>query len=123
MPALRPRMEILVIRPVEAAEAVPLVRDRVRLDEVHDDPQAHPVRRIDERLQVVRRSEPRRRRKKGRNVIPEAPVVRMLHDRHQLDRVVARPLDPRQHLVTELRIGRDAPFLRGHADVGFVDQR
>ena len=47
----------------------------------------------------------------------------MLHHRHQLNGVVARRLDARQHRVAELRVGRNLPLLARHADMRFVDDR
>ena len=50
-------MEVLVRRPVEKGKPVALVADGVRVHEVHDDPEAHAVRRVDERLQLFGRAE------------------------------------------------------------------
>ena len=47
----------------------------------------------------------------------------MLHDRHELHRVVSGLLDARQHLVAELHVRMDPLLLASHADVGLVDER
>ena len=121
VPALGAVVEILVGRAVEEREAVPLVLHGVRVDEVHDDPQPHPVRCVDEALQVLGRPEARTRREEAGDVVPEAAVIRMLHHGHQLHDVVPGRLDARQHAVAELRVGRHLPLLARHADVGLVD--
>jgi len=56
-------------------------------------------------------------------MVAKGSVVGVLHDRHDLDRVVAQSLDARQDVVSKFDIGADAVFLLGHADMGFVDQR
>ena len=45
----------------------------------------------------------------------------MLHDGHELHRVVARLLNPGQGQVGKFPIGADSPFLLRHAHMGFVD--
>ena len=47
----------------------------------------------------------------------------MLHDRHQLNGVVAQVLDTRQNRIGELAVGGDAIVLAGHPHVRFVDER
>ena len=76
----------------------------MRVDEVHDDAKAHAMRGVDERLEVVGSAEARGRSEEGAHVVAEGAVIGMLHDRHELDDVVAGLLDAWKHLVAELRI-------------------
>ena len=57
MPSARTRVEILAVRAVEQGKTVPFVPHGVGMDKIHDHTQAHPVRRVDEGLQVLRRAE------------------------------------------------------------------
>ena len=123
MPALHPRMKVLVVRPVEERQTVALVLDGMGMDKVHNDPQPHSMRRINQGLQVVRRAKPRRCRVKRTHMVTEAPVVRMLHNAHELNRIVSGLLDSRQDIVPKVRIGSHARFLGRHADMGLIDER
>ena len=46
----------------------------------------------------------------------------MLHDRHDLQGIVALLLDHRQHILHKLPIGTDLLLLRCHTNVALVDQ-
>ena len=123
MPPLAAGMEVLPVSAVELRQPVALVGDGMGVYKVHYDAQPHSVRSIDQRLEVVRRAEARRRGEEGAYVVAEAAVVGMLHYGHQLHRVVAGLLYARQHIVAELRVSPDALFLRGHSDVRLVYAR
>ena len=92
------------------------------VDDIHDDKQPEPVRLVDQRAQVIRSAEARRWGKEIGHLIPEGAVVGMLHDRHELQGVVALLLDHRQHILHKLPIGTDLLLLRCHPDVALVDQ-
>ena len=81
------------------------------------------MRGVDERLEVVGRAEARGGGKEGADVVAEGAVVRMLHDRHELDDVVAGLLHARKHVVAELRVGVDTLLLAAHADMRLIDER
>ena len=123
VPALRSGVEILAVGAVEARKAVALVLDGMGMHEIHDHPQAHAMRRIHERLEVLGRAETRRRREEAGHVVAKAAVVRMLHDRHQLHGVVAGRLDARQRQVPKLGVGPHLALFLGHAHMRLVDER
>ena len=92
------------------------------MDDVHDDGQAHAVRLVHQRLQFLRRAEAGAGGEEVGDVVTEAAVVRVLHDAHQLERVVAGLLDAGENLFRELGVGADAFGLLRHAHVRLVNQ-
>ena len=93
----------------------------MRVNQVEEDTQAHPVGGVDQFLQLLRRAEARRDRIKIAHVIAEGAVVGVLLNGHELDGVVAQVGDARQDVFGELGEAADLSFFLGHADVGFVD--
>ena len=57
--AARARVEILVVRAVEAVEPFHLVLDRVGMDEVHDHAEPRAVGRVDQFLEILGGAEAR----------------------------------------------------------------
>ena len=47
----------------------------------------------------------------------------MLHNRHELDGIVAQLLDTREDIAREFGIGSNTMFTRRDPDMGFVDAR
>ena len=93
------------------------------MHQIKQDAQPHRVRLVDECLEVVRRAVPRGRGEEIADLIAERRIIRMLHDRHELHRVIAVLLDTRQNIAHELQIGSYAFFFRRHADVRLVNDR
>lgn len=79
------------------------------------------MRSVNELLQILRRAVAATRREEVVDLIPEAGVVCMLHDGHELDGVVTQAVDAREHVRGELFVSSHAGLGRGDADVGFVD--
>jgi hypothetical protein len=46
----------------------------------------------------------------------------MLHNSHQLDRIISQLLDPRQNILRKLGIRANPALVRGYADMSFVDK-
>ena len=76
----------------------------MRVDDVHDHGDVGPVRRVDQLFQLFRRAEPGRTGEKVRDVIAERSVIGMLHDGHELNRVVAGLDDAGQHFILEVDV-------------------
>ena len=95
----------------------------MRLDEIHDDAQAEAMRRIDEFLQFVRRSEKVADGEEIRDMVAEGAIERMLLDGHQLDGVVACIGDARKRQLLEFTECANGVLLLRHADMCFVDER
>ena len=83
---------------------------------------AHFMRAVDQIFQIVGRSVPAARGEEIADLIAERRIIGVLHDRHQLNRIVAERLNARENLIGEFAIGADARFLLRHADVRFVNQ-
>ena len=89
-------MEIEIWRTILITKTFDFVFDGMRLDKIHDDAQAEAMRRINEFLQFVRRSEKVADGEEIRDMVTEGAVERMLLNGHQLDGVVASVGDSRQ---------------------------
>ena len=114
-------VEVLIRRAVEKGETIALVLDGVGMDNVHDDGQAHAVRLVHQRLQLLRRAETGARGEEVGDVVAEAAIVRVLHDAHQLERVVAGLLDAGEDLLRELGVSANTFGLLRHAHVRLVN--
>ena len=121
--AARSRVKERGAAAVVAAEPFNLVAGRMRVHEVDDDAQPEAMRRIDQLLELVRCAEPPRHCEEIGDVIAETAVVRMPHDRHQLNRIVAGLCDARQGFHPELRKAADLRLFLRHADMRLVDER
>src|SRR5262249_24864568 len=65
--------------------------------------------------------EPRRGREKAAYLVAERTVIRVLLDRHELDRVVPCPCNPRQDVLRKLAIRPDPLLLQRHSHVRLVN--
>ena len=122
MMPLRAFVEIQVLTAVEQAKSLILIAATMRVDDVHHDRDTHPVSGVNQFLELLRSAETGTQSEKVRHLVAERAVVRMLLERHYLDRVVAQSLHPRQHILTELAESGDLAFLRTHPDVALVDE-
>ena len=95
-------VEIQVFFPVEKAKPLSLIINAVGMDDVHHDGDSHPVGCVNQFLELLRCAEPRAQGEKVRDLVAERPVLRMLLEGHDLDRVITEVLDPRQHILPEL---------------------
>ena len=116
-------VEIGRIGSVEPAKSFHFVLDGVAVDDVHDHGDAGLMRRIDQRLEFLGRAEAAAERKEIRHLIAETPVIGMLLQSHDLQRVVTRLDDARQYILAEFREGSHFLLFGTHADVHLVDER
>ena len=112
-----------VVRAVKLAQTFRRILHGMRMDDVQKDTDAHAVGCVDQLPELIRGTKAGTGRKEIRHLIAKGGIVRMLHDRHDLDAVVTAILYPGQHILGELPVGSDALLLIAHADVAFVDQR
>lgn len=105
VPTPRTAVEVLEVGAVETRETVALILDGVGVDDVHDDRDAHAVGGVNQSLELLGRAEAGTGGEEAGDVVPEAPVVGVLHDAHELDRVVARLFNARKDVLAELRVG------------------
>ena len=56
-------------------------------------------------------------------MITEAPVIRMLLNRHNLNCIIARLFDARQNVFFKLNVSADFLGVLRHADVAFINQK
>ena len=90
---------------------------------IEQDSDAHAVCFVYEILKVIRISLTARRRIKTADLVAERTIVRMLHNRHELNSVISGLLYVWQDVIRELPVGCDAVVLARHSDVGLVNQR
>ena len=100
----------------EKRQVIP-VRPEMIVDDVENDAEPEPVRRIDEGAQIVRRPVKPRRREQRDPVIAPAEPARKFRDRHHFDDADADLLQERQ-LVDR---GRPRAFAREGADMHLID--
>ena len=113
----------LAVGSVKARDSFRGVLDRVGVDDVQQHGQAQLMGPVDQGLQFVRRPVAGGSGVKIADLIAERAVIRVLHDGHQLHRVIAVFFDSGKNVPGKLRVGADPLLLRSHADVGFVNQR
>ena len=116
-------VQVLKIGAIEEVDALANVFHRVGMYEVHDDQQTHTVRSINELLQLLGRTEPRRGREETGHMVAKRAVIRMLGDGHELDGVVAVRLDARQNLFGEFLVSPDLPLFLRHTNMRLVNQQ
>ena len=103
-----PRIGVLEERrAVELGEPERVLR-KVARHPVEDDADVVLMARVDERLEVRRRTEAARRREEARDLIAPRRRVRVLHHRQELDVRVAHVLDVGNEPLGELAVGQVA---------------
>ena len=115
-------VEELVGRAVEEVDALQGVAHRVGVHHVQQHPQAHAVGLVHQVLQVVRVAVAAGAGEEVAHLVAEGAVEGVLHDGHELHRVVAHALNVGEDVVGELPVGGDAVVLAGHAHVGLIDE-
>ena len=117
----RAAVEVQRVAVVEHVEAVEHVLAGVRVHDVQQDGDAHAVRGVDQRFEVVGEAVARGGGEEGVDLVAEGGVVGVLHHGHELDGVVTELLDARERVVREFLVGRYFGVRAGDADVRFVD--
>ena len=69
--------------------------------DVHHHGDSHPVSLVHQVLEFVRGSETRTHGEEIRNLVAEGTIVRMFLERHYLNCVISKLLDPRKHIQAE----------------------
>ena len=111
-------IRVLVERgPVEPGQRVGIL-GKVAGNPVEDHADAVAVTRVDERAEIVRRSEAAGRRVEPGDLITPRSREGVLHDRQQLDVRVAHLLDVRDETLGELAVGQEAMTLLGRPRPG-----
>jgi hypothetical protein len=72
-------------------------------------------------FKLIRLTETRRNTEKVGDVVAERTIIRMLHNTHDLNHIVAQFKHPWNHSVFEISEGVDFEFFTTHTDVGLVD--
>mmetsp|Transcript_29626 Transcript_29626/g.71148 ORF Transcript_29626/g.71148 Transcript_29626/m.71148 type:complete len:352 (-) Transcript_29626:192-1247(-) len=119
--ALGPPVGVAVIRPVLLRDPVQGVRGHVRVHQVHQHDDPHAVRGVHQALQVLGGAAPAGGGEEGGHVVPEAAVVGVLCDGHELHCVVPQALDAGEDYVGELGVRRHPLMNARHPHVRLVD--
>ena len=85
---LRTAVEVLAIGAIEHVDTIRNVRRRVRVNQIHQNGNAHGVRFVNQILQLVRRTASRGNAEEVRHVVAKRSIIRVFLNRHQLNRVV-----------------------------------
>ena len=123
MMSLGPLIEIQVFPAVEQAEPFRLIVHAVGMDDIHHDGYAAGMCIIHKMFEFLRCSESGRKCVEVGNLVSEGAVIRVLLQGHNLDGVVAKCLDMRKNIDTELFEGGDFFIFGTHAYVALVNQR
>ena len=116
-------VEVLTVRAVKVIQPLRYIFNSVRVHHIQQHGEAHPVRRVDEVFEILRRTEAVAGGKERGNMVTEGAVVRVLLHSHDLHGVVTQRGYTRQHIVRKLPVAVNARLLTGHADVALVDER
>ena len=122
MIALGAGMEILIVRAVKLIDTLPGVGSSMRMNNIQQHGNSHLMGGIDQRPQLIRCAVLGGSGKEIRHLVAKGSIVRMLHDGHDLNGVVAQRLDPGQCILPELVVRADLSLLLGHADMALVDE-
>mmetsp|Transcript_16602 Transcript_16602/g.29070 ORF Transcript_16602/g.29070 Transcript_16602/m.29070 type:complete len:210 (-) Transcript_16602:506-1135(-) len=114
-------VEVLVVRAIKLVEAIHAVIGRMRVNNIDEDVDAQGVCGINHGFELLRRSESRGCCEKVGHVVSKRCVVRMFHNRHDLNGVVAQPADAWQDHIAKLVKGTDLWLLTGHPDMHFIN--
>ena len=115
-------LKILRQRSVKSAQPLGFIFHSVRMNDVDDHAQAHPVRSVDQLFELIWRPKSRTHCKKVRHMVAKTAVIGVLLDRHQLDGVIAGFFDAGQDVARKLIERRNLRLFGAHADVRFVNQ-
>ena len=116
-------VEELVGGAVKFVDALPGVDAGVGMDHIQQHGDPHAVGGIDEGFQFLRGAEPGGGGIEVGDLVAEGGVVGVLHNGHDLQRVVAQGFDTGKDPVLKLGVGAHLGLFLGHADVAFVDQQ
>lgn len=112
MATLTTLMEVKVISTIKLIDTIRNILRSMAVHHIKQNNQAQAVRSIDEFLQILRGPIATASSKEVVHLVAETGIVRMLHNSHQLDSVVAQTLNARQHVLRELFVSGH-PCLRG----------
>lgn len=88
-------VEILVVRSIEPVEPIEDILRSVAVDHIEKNHQTHAVGGVYKLFQVLRRAVAATCGKEIVDLVSEARVVGVLHDRHELDCIVPQVLNSR----------------------------
>lgn len=98
-------VEIQIISAVKVVEPIGSILRCMTMDHVQQDNDTHPVSGIYQFSQIVWRTEAAACSEEAVDLIPKAGIVCMLHDRHQLDNIIAKVVYSRDHVLGEIFVG------------------
>lgn len=113
-------MEVLVIGTIELIETVKNILRGMTVNDIEKNNNTHAVGCVNELLQILRGPISATGSEEIVHLISEAGIVRMLHDRHQLNHIVAEILDSRKHVLGELFVCSHSLFCSGNANMCLV---
>lgn len=121
MATLSTLVEIEMIGSIEHVQAIEHVLRCMTVHHIQQYHQPHIVGSVNQLLQILGGPVATACGKEIVHLVPEAGVVGVLHNGHQLDRVVAQVLDTREHVLGKFLVRGDPGVGRRDADVCLVD--
>src|SRR5690242_28446 len=97
-------VEVLVVAAVEHVQSIQDVLGGVAVDDVQKNGNAHAVRSVNELLEIIWEAVATACSEEAVDLVAEAGVVRVLHDSHELDGVVAQVLDSWEDVLCKLLV-------------------
>ena len=93
------------------------------MDNIQQHRNPHTVSSIDQHFQLLRRTKPGGCGKEIGHLVAKRGIVRVLHNGHNLDGIIAQRLDFRQDMHPEFLISAYLSVLLSHTDVALVDKQ
>ena len=116
-------MEKLPYGTVKHVDAFHSILDRVGVHQIQPHTDAPLVSLVYQVFQIIRLAKPGAGSEEVSNLVAKASVIRVLHNGHKLNGIVACFLDVFQRNVCKLPIGTDAAFFLRHTHMGLIDKK
>lgn len=109
-----------MIRAIKLVQAVENILGRVAVDNVEKNDNPQSMCGINELLEVVRGAVSAACCKEAVDLVSEAGIIGVFHDGHQLNDIVSELLDPGEHILRKLLVGRHSQFRGGDSNMRLV---
>ena len=116
-------IEVKSLLSVKEAQALSLIVDRVRMNDIHHHGDAKSMSLVNQSLELLRSTETRAESKEIRHLITERSVIWMFLKGHDLKGVIAKIRDSRKNICAELLECSHLLLLGRHTDMALINER